>query len=316
MRGELFKGAGILIRLQFRRDRLKIIAWLAGFLLVTLSTAAAYPSFFNTPEDLTGFALSMENPAMKAMLGPGYDTSRFTESLAFAVKMLMFSAIAAAVMNILLVGGATRADEEEGRVELVRSLPAGRLAYLGGVLAETLVLNALLALLIGTGLSCIGLEGLTAEGAFLYGAILGSTGFLFAGFTALFAQLAETSRGARGLAFGTLIALYVLRAVGDVEAEEISLLSPLGWVSRSYVFLDNEWWPVPLSVAVAAILIAISLFLNSARDMGAGYLPARKGRRRATVFLKKPVGFVLRRQRTPLLFWAIGLFLLLSLIHI
>src|SRR5690606_7361684 len=213
---------------------------------------------YKTEEDLAGFALTMKNPAMKAMVGPGYDTSDFTTSLVFAVEMLMFSVVAAAVMNILLVGGATRTDEEEGRLELIRSLPVGRLAYLGAALVEALIVNGLLALLIGTALSRTDLDGLTAESAFLYGALLGSAGFLFAGVTALFAQLAETSRGAQGFAFGALIAFYVLRAVGDVEAEAASLLSPLGWVSRAYVFLENEWWPVGLSVLAAAVLIVLS----------------------------------------------------------
>jgi ABC-2 type transport system permease protein len=303
-------GIGRLIAFLLRKDRLKIATWLAGLFLVTVSTAGAYPSVYKTSEDLMGFALTMENPAMKAMLGPGYDGANLTTSLAFATEMLMFSAIAAAVMNILLVGRATRADEEAGRLELIRSLPVGRLSYLGAALTEALVVNGLLALLIGAGLSGIELEGLTAEGAFLYGAILGSSGFFFAGITALFAQLAETSRGAQGFAFGTLIAVYILRAVGDVEAEAASLLSPLGWVSRAYVFRDNEWWPVWLSLATTAILVAVSLFLNVVRDMGAGILPARKGRRHATALLKTPVGFVLRQQRTAALSWTIGLFLL------
>src|SRR5690606_38726744 len=197
MKGEVFKGTGSLMKLLFRKDRLKIAIWLAGFLLVTASAAAAYPTVYKTEEDLAGFALTMKNPAMKAMVGPGYDTSDFTTSLVFAVEMLMFSVVAAAVMNILLVGGATRTDEEEGRLELIRSLPVGRLAYLGAALVEALIVNGLLALLIGTALSRTDLDGLTAESAFLYGALLGSAGFLFAGVTALFAQLAETSRGAQ-----------------------------------------------------------------------------------------------------------------------
>ena len=310
MRRERFRGTGSLIKLLFRKDRLKIAVWLAGILLVTVSAASAYPTVYKTEEDLAVFALTMKNPAMIAMLGPGYDTSDFTTSLAFATEMLMFSAIAAAVMNILLVGGATRTDEEEGRLELIRSLPVGRLAYLGAALVEALIVNGLLALLIGAVLSRTDLDGLTTESAFLYGALLGSAGVLFAGITALCAQLAETSRGAQGFAFGALIALYVLRAVGDVEAEAASLLSPLGWVSRAYVFLENEWWPVWMTAAAAALLIALSFYLHAVRDMGAGFLPARKGRARATALLRTPFGFVLRQQRTTVFFWAIGLFLL------
>ena len=74
----------------------------------------------------------------------------------FAHEMLLFTAIAVAIMNILLVGRSTRADEEDGRVELIRSLPVGRLAYLNGAMIVVVLTNVLLAVLIGAGISVLG----------------------------------------------------------------------------------------------------------------------------------------------------------------
>ena len=76
------------------------------------------------------YALTANNPSMVAMLGPGYELEDYNLGTAFAMDMLIFTAIAAGIMNILLVGKSTRADEESGLTEVIRSLPIGRLSIL------------------------------------------------------------------------------------------------------------------------------------------------------------------------------------------
>src|SRR5690606_16534972 len=214
--------------------------------------------------------LTMDNPAMVAMLGPGYSDEHYLQSIGtlFAHEMLLFSVVAVAIMNILLVGRSTRADEEDGRIELIRALPVGRLTY------ET---SSLLVILIGFGLMALGINGLNAESAFLYGAILGSSGIIFAAFTAVFAQLAETSRETTTLAFGFLIMTYLIRATGDVSNETVALISPLGWMVRTGVFADNDWWPVIVALALSIVISVLAFYLNVIRDIGSGFFPARKG---------------------------------------
>jgi len=306
-----FRGTGKLVTLWFRKDRLKLTVWLLILVGITLSVAHAYPSVYRTEEDLMAAAMTMENPAMVAMLGPGYEVSDYTSvAPAFATEMLLFTAVAVAIMNILLMGRSTRADEDEGQMELVLSLPVGRLSHLAASFIEGIVANVLLALLVGASLALSGLDGFTPEGSFLYGALLGAAGLVFSGLTAVAAQLAETSRGATGLAFGILIGAYTLRAIGDVNLEVLSMPSPLGWIVRSKVFADNAWWPVALSLAVFLLALVAALVLNGIRDMGAGFLPARKGRSHASPFLTTPLGFIFRQQRGTMLAWAIALFLL------
>lgn len=304
------QGTGSILRLILRQDRFKIIVWLLSLIIITLSVAYAYPEVYKTEEDRMGFVLTMENPAMEAMIGPVYEADTHPISAIFAHEMLLFTVIAVAIMNILLIGRSTRTDEEDGRLELLKALPVGRLSHITAILIEALVLNLLLAGLIGAGLSAVNLDGMTVKSSLLYGSILGATGFLFACITALFAQLAKTSRGAIGLSFAVLIISYIIRAIGDVSSEALSLISPLGWSVRTGVFIDNNWWPILLAMVIGVFVAGIVFYLNTIRDLGAGFIPEMKGKIHASSLLKSPLGFVFRMQRTNLISWAIGIFLL------
>ncbi|WAA10995.1 ABC transporter permease [Fervidibacillus albus] len=305
----MIKGTGQLTKLLFKKDRMKIAVWIMGLLFVTLAAASAYPNIFRTEQDIMAFRLTVGNPAMVAMIGPGYEPEDYSTATMFAHEMLLFTSIAVIVLNILLVGRATRSDEEEGQLELVRSFPVGRLSYLSAAIIEIFIINVTLSLFIGFGLFLTGLDGMDLESTLLFGAVLGSAGFVFAGVTAFVSQLAKTGRGTIGLSFTFLLIAYSLRAIGDIETEVLSFLSPLGWTTRSYVFTENAWWPVFLSVAFAIVFICFAFYFNAIRDMGSGFLPDRKGRERASRFLKTMFGFLFRQQRVNIGAWAVGIFL-------
>ena len=310
MFAQSFKGTGALTKLILRQNRLKILIWLLCLVGITLGTAATYPEVYQTEEDVMAFALTMDNPAMEAMIGPGYELEQYNTATIFANEMLLFTIIAVAVMNILLIGRSTRADEEEGQMELVRSLPVGRLSYLTASFNLALIINTLLFIFVGFGLYSMNLDGMNLESTLLYGAILANAGFVFASFTALFAQLAETSRGTTGITFGVLIAAYLIRAFGDTSVEGLSYISPLGWLVRTDVFVENHWWPVILSVFLFVLLTVITFYLNNIRDMGAGFIPERKGRANASSTLLSPLGLAFRLEKITIYSWGIILFLL------
>lgn len=310
MKSHLFKGTGRITRLLFRQNRLKILLWLTGIIGVTLAAALAYPEVYLTQDDILGFAVTMQNPAMVAMVGPAYPLEGFTIARILAAELLLFTAIAVAVMNILLVSSSTRLDEEEGRLEMIRALPVGRLAYLSASILMITAVNVSVFLLLGAGLAVLGHDSMMTEGSFLYGAVLAATGLFFAGVTALSAQLAESSRGTKGLSLGLLILAYAVRAVGDVQSDTLSLLSPLGWTVRTNVFLENDWWPIGALVSGAALFALLAFYLNKKRDMSAGFLPARKGNDRASNFLKTFPGLVWRLERNSLIGWVVGIFLM------
>ncbi|TSI10671.1 ABC transporter permease [Lysinibacillus sp. BW-2-10] len=312
MNRNLYKGTGPLIKLIFRAQRFKMITWIVGIVLVTLSVAFSYPNVYQDDVSKKGFALTMQNPAMVAMLGPGYDEADYliTVGTQFAHEMLIFTIIAVAVMNILLVGSSTRTDEETGRIEVIRSLPIGRLAYLAASLIVTCIANISIILLTGLGIYLLNIEGITFESALLYGVILGVGGLLFTAITAFLAQISSTSRGTTGLAFSVLVVAYLVRAIGDVSSEPFALISPLGWLVRTEVFIENAWWPIMLSLLFSVIFAVVAFYLNSIRDIDAGFLPTRKGKKNATAFTKTVFGLAFRLQTMKMIAWGFGIFAL------
>lgn len=306
----LFAGTGKLSRFILRRDRIRMPVWIFSFVFATVVIALALASLYENAQERQAIAATMENPAMTAMVGPGYGVANYTMGAMLAHQMLLMTAVVVGLMSVLLVIRHTRTDEEEGRIEMVRSLPVGRLANVTATLAMLFLANIVLAIVTGASLYALNIDSMNLEGSFLYGAALGATGMIFASLTAVFAQLSHNARSAIGLSIGFLLAAYIVRAVGDVGNEAISWLSPLGWILRSEVYVNNIWWPVLLTVGAAILFGALAMYLNAIRDLGAGFLPARAGRIHASPLLQGPLGLAFRLQRTGLIAWAIAMYVL------
>ncbi|MEK5067341.1 ABC transporter permease [Sporosarcina sp. FSL K6-1508] len=310
MARHLYKNTGLLARLLVRRDRIRIPVWLLSLAILTFAVAISFKGLYATQQDRQAIAETMKNPAMTAMVGKGYGLENYTTGAMMAHQMLLFTAVAFAIMSILLITRHTRADEEDGRIEMIRSLPTGRLSTLHAAIVVVCGINVLLALVIGLGLSVLNIAGMDMEGSLLYGAALGATGIFFVALTAVFAQLSESSRGTIGLSFAALGLAYLIRAIGDVGNETLSWFSPLGWVLNAQVYVNNYWWPIILTVGSAFILVILALYLNAIRDLESGFLPSKPGKQHASVFLQSPLGLTLRLQRTALIAWAIGVYVL------
>lgn len=310
MAKQIFANTGILTRFILRRDRIRFPIWVLSLSALTVLVAEAFTNLYATAEERRLIAETMQNPAMVAMVGRGYGLANYTIGAMMAHQMLLFTALAVGVMNILLVARHTRVDEEEGRIELIRSLPTGRLSNLHATMLVLFGMNLLLALIIGFGLYALGIESMNLEGSLLYGAVLGAAGMIFAAVTAVFAQLSESSRGTIGFSFTVLGVAYLIRAMGDAGNETLSWFSPLGWVLGAEVYVNNYWWPISLTIGVAIILVMLALYLNAIRDLESGFLPSKPGRTVASNFLQGPLGLTLRLQRTGLVAWAIGMYIL------
>ncbi|RXJ00245.1 ABC transporter permease [Anaerobacillus alkaliphilus] len=307
---QLYNQTGRLSRFIIRRDRIRLPIWLFSIIGITILTANAFTGLYQSDIERQAIAETMRNPAMTAMVGPGFGLDNYTVGAMMAHQMLLFTAIAVAIMSILLVTRHTRDDEEEGRIELVRSLPVGRLSNLTATVIVLFSVNLLLAILVGFGLFALGIESLDLNGSLLYGAGLGATGMFFTAVTALFAQASGNTRGTIGFSFAILLVAYLLRAIGDVSSEILSWLSPLGWIIGTQVYVNNYWWPIGLTVVASFVVVAIAMYLNAARDLGAGLLPSKPGRKHASKFLQSRVGLPFRLQRTGIIAWAIGMFIL------
>lgn len=308
MPGSVFTKTGQLFRLMVRRDYLRIPLWIIGITFFTLLVPLALADLYPSQQERDVMAGTMENPAMTAMVGPG-DLDHYTIGAMTAHQMLLMTAAVVGLMSILLVTRHTRADEEDGRIEMIRALPVGRLSNLHAALSVLCITNVLLALITGLGLYALGIESMDLTGSLLYGAALGATGIFFAGVTALFAQLSESSRGTTGFSIAVLVIAYLVRAIGDVSNETLSWFSPLGWVTEAGVYADNNGWSILLMIGAAVLLFAAAYYLHGIRDLGAGFLPSRPGRQYASFFLRNPIGLAFRLQRTGIIAWAIGMFL-------
>ncbi|ADU31065.1 ABC transporter permease [Evansella cellulosilytica] len=290
-------------------DRIRIPLWLLGLTLFTLIVPIAYDDLYGNDQERAGIAETMANPAMTAMTGPA-DLENYTVGVMTAHAMLLMTAVVVGLMAILIVTRHTRADEEDGRIELIRSLPVGRLSYLNATLIVLVITSVLLTFIIGFGLYALGIETLDLQGSLLYGAALGGTCLFFGGVTAVFAQISDSSRGTIGLSIAVLLISYLFRAITDVSNDTLSWLAPLGWVTKMEVYGENNWWPLALMIGGAILLFILANYLNAIRDLERGFLPTKGGKRFASKLLLSPLGLAIRLQRTGIIAWAVGMFVL------
>lgn len=309
-RSDAFAGTGTLFRFNLRRDRVRLPVWVLAVAFAAIATAVNIEQLYPDAADRASAAQTMDSPTTLAMVGPGHYLDDYNLGSMFAHQMSGLMAIVVALMNVLAVVRHTRAEEETGRAELVRSAAVGRhaplTAALGVAVLASLALGALLALL----LAALGMDGMGLRGSLLFGAGQALTGVVFAAVAAVTVQFTPHSRAASGLALGVLGLGYALRAAGDVGSGKLSWISPLGWVQRTYPYVDNDWWPLLLSGVVALALGVAGYALSSRRDLGAGLRPPRPGDATASPWLATPLGSALRLHVGLLLGFAAALLLL------
>lgn len=300
----------VLSTFMLRRDRVRIPIWVISIVGISIAVALSFPGIYPPGPARDILAQTLENPAMVSMIGPSYGQNDYHMGAVMAHQMFLFTAIAVAIMNILLAIRHTRSDEELGRVELVRSLPVGRLTNAGATLYVLSLTNIVIAISLTVGLGVLGLEGMGWSGSFLYGMSLAVIGTFFAATTVFIAQLTETSRGAFGFSFSFLGISYLLRAIGDVSSEVLSLISPLGLILRTQVYVNNCWWPILVLLVISAAFTWLAFRFSINRDLGAGLIATKPGRVAASPCLKCPLGLTLRLQKITIIGWTIGMFVL------
>lgn len=310
MGNPLGHGTMALMRFIVQRDRFRLPVWIFSFLTFTLVITLVFTNLYQNDDERQAMAETMRNPAMTAMAGPGYGLDNYTSGAMLSHEMLLMTALVVGLMNILLLSRHTRAEEEDGRLELVRSLPVGRLANLLATLLVLFGVNLLLAVSTAVSLLMLNIESIDAEGSFVYGFAIGAAGMVFAAISAVFAQLTQSSRGTVGFSIGILLSAYLIRAIGDLSNETLSRLSPLGLILRTEAYVNNYWWPIFLMGGAAIFLSFTALYLNVIRDLGSSFLPVRAGRAHASKALRSPFGLAFRLQRTGLISWAVAILLL------
>lgn len=300
-----FRGTALALRFSLRRDRFLLPICIAGLIGWVVLNVVSYVDLYSTQAQLNQlYKASAGNPALVAMVGPT-DGLR-TIGGATAWKLLPFGALFGAVFAMFVVVRHSRAEEEDGRSELLLSSGSGRFASLTA--AVLISAGALATVAVGWMVVLLA-AGYEASSSLLMSLAVFGFGLLFTGIAAFCAQVTDKARTARGLA-GILIALsWLLRAIGDTGPEALSWLSPLGWVQHTNVYWDDHWWPLALLACAALLSTGIAFSLLLRRDIGSGLIQPRPGPDHAHRGLLHPLGFAFRLQRGSIISWSALLFI-------
>jgi ABC-2 type transport system permease protein len=303
---EKFARWNVLFVQYMKRDFKKIISWIFG---LGLFSAGFVPAFeeMGKGQGLMGMYETMKNPAMISMVGPTPvgSASDYTLGAMYSHEMLLFCGLFAMIMAALHVVSHTRKEEELGLTELVRSYQVGRQANSLAVLTETVVINILLALVVGGTMVAFGANTISVEGSFLFGASIGMAGIIGSVIALVMAQIMPTSSGATGSSLGIVGLLYILRGGTDVSNVDFSMFNPMGWTYLTYPFTENNWAPMIYAVVFSVIVMIIAFLLEGGRDMGSGYLPEREGRATAKKSLLSVPGLFIRLNKGVMISWMI-----------
>jgi len=311
----MFDNTFKLTKFMLKREKVTSTAWILSmvilnFLILLLMGSALMPD----AESVREFMSMLENPALLAMVGPLYNMDADNFGALYTLMMFVFMGITVGIMNIFLIVRHSRADEEAGRYEVLRSLPVGRLAAINAAMLTAVVVNVTMAVLftitMWLGMNIVG-DPMGFNAALLWGTTLAAVGLSFAGIAALFSQLSSNSRGASGFSFMAMGLFYFLRAGADASPDDMGFLaffSPLGISSRTWVYVNNVWWPMLVILGIAAVFTALAYKMCNIRDIDQGLIPARAGNTQGGRLLKTPFGLNFRLLRTSIIVWIVVMF--------
>jgi ABC-2 type transport system permease protein len=299
-------GSGTFLRAFLRRDRWQYLWWTVGIATLYYSQAVSVKGLYVTQADFDKAAASMEsNTAFIAMAGPARALNTIGGQVMWQASA--FGAVTVGLMSMFLVGRHTRAEEESGRDELLRSSAVSRHASLSAAVINGLLANVVVGAVVAVSLAAF---PLAVADSIAVGVGLTLCGWVFTGTAVVAAQLTSSTRSMYGVA-GTAIAVaYALRAIGDVGNPVLSWLSPIGWYQAMHPYSGLRWWPALLLIALAAVCMGAAYLLFARRDFGGGLWAARPGPDRASPNLASALGLAWHLQRGAVVGWTVGILLL------
>jgi len=304
---EPWTGTRELIRLFLRLDRVRIAIWALSFGLLVAGSIASFEATYTTPESLQARASLMKNPSVVMMTGPAFGLDHYTFGAMVANELSLWLFLAAAIMSIQIVVRHTRAEEESGRLEVVRALPVGRFAPAVAAIATVALANIAVGAATTVALVATGME---APSSIAIGVAVALTGLVFGAVGAVTAQVTEHGRSAMSMAFGVLAIAFLVRGLGDVinaQGSWLSWLSPLAWGQQTRLYVDLRWWPLAVTAGAVILLLALTVRLAQRRDLGAGLRAPAPGPAEASPPLLSPIGLANRLLWNVFLGWTIGM---------
>ncbi len=298
-------GTRAIVGLVVRRDRFRLLVWIASLTALMGFSARSVWALYRTPEAIDSYVGTVgDNPALVLFAGPGYGFQDPSVGAILVNETALWMGLAAALMGIFLVVRHTRAEEDSERADLIRSLTVGRHAPIVAVLLVAVAANLLVAF--GSAVVTVAV-GFEPVGTVALCASFGLTAICFAAAGAVAAQIAPTARSALGLATGMLGLAFVVRGVGDVRIGWLSWLTPFGWGIGVRAFAGERWWVFPALLLFGLLLLATAFWLAAHRDLGGGIISDRPGPASGAPWMLRPTGLALRLQRASVCGWAVGL---------
>jgi ABC-2 type transport system permease protein len=304
-----YAGTLRLARYALRRDRVIASVWIAVMVMLALASAAATSTLYTSEAERVQAAEALaSSPATVALYGPILDPHSVGE-LAMT-KMTVLYALFGALLFVILVRRHTRVDEDRGLAELLSAAPIGRDAPYAAAIVE----SSLLSVILGAGATLASIAGgLPAGGSVLFGLSWTGTGLVALGVAAVSAQISASARTCGAIAIGTLVALYVVRAAGDVAWHPMSWLSPFGWNTQLRAWSDPRLWVLALYPLTALVLIAVAGVLRGRRDLGGGLLPDRPGPVHGARWLATAFALAWRVHQSAIFVWTVTVAVLATL---
>ena len=288
-------------RLALSQERVWLVALPVVTGLMTTLLSPNYGDTYASPEDLARAVASAQVS----------DTSTFLygrlSNIAGVVQVATWelgglTCLVLSVVVALRSVALTRAEEDLGRAELLRSTGAGAIASLVGQ-GLVLVLQCLL-LGVGAGVGLLALEEADGTDAAAYGAVIASTLLTVACATLVVAQLVPDATAGRAGALGFVGLMYTGNGLSASKDWNWA-----GWASpfRLRTTVDpggeNSWGPVVIAVTSSIMVLALAGELTSHRDLGQGLvqLPARHS---PSLRVGGPLTLAVRLSRNQCLAWA------------
>ena len=307
-------GAGALVRLALRRDRVRLLAWGMGLLALVWFSVAAVIDVYGGADALAARAALADSPGTVIIAGPLFGAEQLTIGPVVANELTTMLLVIVAVISVLCMVRHTRADEEAGRTELIRAQVTARRAPAVAALAAVTTLDLVVAATVVTGLAG---NGLPFADSFALGLSCLLTGLCFGAVAAVTAQLAPSARGASALALGVVGIAFAVRVIGDMwepsTGSWLSWLSPFAWAQQIRAYDDLRWWPLTLLLVATAVALMIAGLLSGRRDLGSGLLASRPGADTADRSLLARSGPARRLLRPTATSWAVGIILTAAL---
>ncbi|MCV7347502.1 ABC transporter permease [Mycolicibacterium rhodesiae] len=299
-------GTGTLVRFALRRDRVRLTAWISALTLMLVYAPNAIKLAYPDVAQRQARVDLLKTPAGIMLGGPMFGVNETDLGVMMANELTLTLMVAASILAILTVIRHTRAEEESGAAELVLSSIVGRHARTAAALILVVLVNAVLSVTMTIAMAASGFA-VVDTAAMCLGITAVAT--VFGAVAALSAQLWRQARTASGAALAALAAAVLVRGAGDVidnSGSALSWFSPIAWAQQMRPFVALRWWPLGLLAALAVILVAATVALESRRQYDDGVLASSGEHSRA-----RPVGGVFGLQlvihRGLTVGWAVGL---------